>query len=158
MRRKPKRLSAAIDLYSGERGNESQVCVSSLLRATTMAKLRCRKKSGPFLNYKPMSVRREDPVLASARREAFVVLAIWLAACIYSIGVSYHMGYGRDVATLTYVFGFPDWIFWGVVVPWTVCTVLSFLLSYFLIRDEDLGDEQSEESFMTGQQPEADHA
>jgi hypothetical protein len=93
-----------------------------------------------------MNQRPEDPVLTSARREALLVLAIWAAACAYSIGVCYRMGYNRDVATLTYVFGFPDWIFWGVVVPWTVCTVLCFVLSHFVIRDEDLGEEQSEEA------------
>src|SRR5438105_13694835 len=89
----------------------------------------------------------EDPVLTSARREALMVLARWLAACVYSIGVCYRLGYGRDVATLTYVVGFPDWIFWGVVLPWTVCTGLSFVLSCFVIRDEDLGEEQTEEEF-----------
>src|SRR5262245_38983475 len=105
-----------------------------------------------------MNQLREDPVLTSARREALFVMAIWLSACVYSIVVCYRMGYGRDVATLNYVLGFPDWIFWGVVVPWSVCTLLSFLLSYFVIRDEDLGEEQAEESFLGGQQPETDHA
>jgi len=105
-----------------------------------------------------MNQLREDPVLTSSRREALLVMAIWLSACVYSIAVCYRMGYGRDVETLTFVLGFPDWIFWGVVVPWTVCTLLSFVLSYFVIRDEDLGEEQAEESFLGGQQPEADHA
>jgi hypothetical protein len=91
-----------------------------------------------------MTTRREDPVLTSSRREALLVLVIWLAACIYSITVCYRLGYGRDVSTLTYVLGFPDWVFWGVIVPWTVCTALSFLLSFFVVRDEDLGQEQAE--------------
>jgi hypothetical protein len=103
-----------------------------------------------------MNESREDPVLISARREALLVFAIWLAACVYSISVCYKLGYGRDAATLTYVFGFPDWIFFGVVVPWTVCTVLSFVLSYFVIRDDDLGEEQSEEQIIRPA-TEADH-
>jgi hypothetical protein len=102
-----------------------------------------------------MNSRREDPVLISARREALLVLAVWLAACVYSISVCYRLGYGRDVSTLTYVLGFPDWVFWGVVAPWTVCTALSFVLSYFVIRDEDLGEEQAEEQLGVR---EADHA
>jgi hypothetical protein len=107
-----------------------------------------------------MNASREDPVLTSARREAVLVLGIWVVACVYSIGVSYAMGYGRDAATLTYVLGFPDWIFWGVVVPWTACTVLCFLLSYFVIRDEDLGEEQAEEQLLPAghEQPGAEHA
>jgi hypothetical protein len=104
-----------------------------------------------------MTNQREDPVLISSRREALLAFAIWLAACVYSISVCYRLGYGRDVGTLTYIFGFPDWIFWGVVVPWTVCTALSFVLSYFLIRDDDLGEEQIEEQLL-GSAPEADRA
>jgi len=107
-----------------------------------------------------MTDRHEDPVLTNARREALFVFAIWLAACIYSITVSYRLGFGRDVATLTYIFGFPDWIFWGVVVPWTACTALSLVLSYFVIRDDDLGEEQAEEQLSRGATSgaEADHA
>jgi hypothetical protein len=88
--------------------------------------------------------RREDPVLRSARREAALVLLIWLVACCYTVGYCYAFGYGRDAATLTYVLGFPDWVFWGIIAPWTACTILSFFLSYFVIRDEDLGEEQAE--------------
>jgi hypothetical protein len=92
-----------------------------------------------------MTVHREDPVLTSARREALLVFAIWLAACVWSVGVCYRFGYGRDAASLTYVLGFPDWVFWGVVVPWTVCTGLCYLMAYHVITDEHLGEEQAEE-------------
>jgi hypothetical protein len=92
-----------------------------------------------------MNRRLEDPVLASARREALLVFAIWLGACVWSLAVCYRYGYERDAATLTYVVGFPDWIFWGVVAPWSVCTLLCFVLAYFVIADEDLGEEQAEQ-------------
>jgi hypothetical protein len=92
-----------------------------------------------------MNDRLEDPVLVSARREALLVFAIWITACVYSIGVCYRFGYHRDADSLTYVLGFPDWVFWGLVVPWTTCTLLSFILSAVVIRDEDLGKERSEE-------------
>ena len=91
-----------------------------------------------------MTTRLEDPVLRSSRREAALVLLVWVAACIYTVGYCYAFGYERDAATLTYVLGFPDWVFWGIVTPWTVCTILCFVLSYFVIRDEDLGEEQAE--------------
>jgi hypothetical protein len=87
-----------------------------------------------------MTVRRDDPVLTSARREAWLVFLTWLVACIYSVGVCYRFGYDRDVATLTYVLGFPDWVFWGVVTPWTVCTLLCYVMAYHVIADDDLGD------------------
>jgi hypothetical protein len=93
-----------------------------------------------------MKVRREDPVLTSSRREACLVFLIWVAACVYTVGVCYRFGYDRDVATLTYVLGFPDWIFWGVVTPWTVCTVLCYVMAYHVITDDELGEEREEES------------
>ena len=76
------------------------------------------------------------------------MFAIWCVACAYSVGFCFQLGVYRDASTLTYVFGFPDWIFWGVVLPWTVCTVLSFIITYFVMRDDDLGEEQSEEQFV----------
>jgi hypothetical protein len=105
-----------------------------------------------------MTVRREDPVLTSSRREALLVLAIWTAACTYSIGVCYAYGYHRDAATLTYVLGFPDWIFWGVIFPWSVCTFLALILGSFVVTDDELGDEQAEEALQAAAPREADRA
>ena len=105
-----------------------------------------------------MTVRREDPVLTSSRREALLVFLIWLLAASYSISVCYVWGYGRDAATLTYVLGFPDWVFWGVIVPWTVCTAICFLMAYYVIADDDLGEEQAETQLgSAGGGQEADH-
>ncbi|HZN36146.1 MAG TPA: DUF997 family protein [Pirellulaceae bacterium] len=104
-----------------------------------------------------MTARREDPVLTSSRREAILVLLIWLVACTYSIGVCYAWGYGRDAATLTYIFGFPDWVFWGVIVPWSVCTLLALILGSFVVTDDDLGEEQAEVDLSPAPQ-EADRA
>ena len=92
-----------------------------------------------------MTRHAEDPVLTTARREALLTFVIWISACAYSIGVCYRYGYGRDLTTLTYVLGFPDWIFYGVVMPWTVCTLLCFVMSQFIIADADLGEVRVEE-------------
>jgi hypothetical protein len=91
------------------------------------------------------SRQRSRSALSSSRREASLSFGIWLLACVYSISVCYRWGYGRDAATLTYVLGFPDWVFWGVVAPWSICTLLCFVMAYFAIQDEDLGEAQPEE-------------
>jgi hypothetical protein len=92
----------------------------------------------------PMPPPAEDSVLRSSRREALVVLVIWTVACIYSVGYSFWFGYQRDPETLTFVLGIPDWVFWGVAVPWACCTVASFWVSHSLIADEDLGEVRPE--------------
>jgi hypothetical protein len=91
-----------------------------------------------------MKSRPEDPVLTSSRREAVVVFFIWLAACIYTLAFCYRYGYGRDPATLTYALGVPDWVFWGVFTPWTICTLLSFWVANFFMADDDLGEVRPE--------------
>jgi hypothetical protein len=91
-----------------------------------------------------MSVRLEDPVLRSSRREAVVCFGIWLAACIYTVGYCGAYGYNLDPKTLTFIAGIPTWVFYGILLPWTVCTVVSFWVSNFFMADDDLGEEQAE--------------
>jgi hypothetical protein len=83
----------------------------------------------------------EDTLVRHARREAALALAIWLVAMIYSVGVCYLYGYGRDPDTLSFVLWFPDWVFWGIVVPWIVCTLVSVVFAFGFMGDESLGDE-----------------
>ncbi len=83
--------------------------------------------------------RKTDPLVHSAIREALLVTGIWLAAATWSLTVCYQMGYHRDVKDLRLVLGFPDWIFWGIVVPWTTCTVASILFGLMFVNDGDLG-------------------
>ena len=86
----------------------------------------------------------EDRVVRSARREAVAALAIWLAAMSYTLIYCYYFGYQRDPSTLRLIWGVPDWVLWGVVAPWTVCTVASAILAFGFIRDADLGQDLDE--------------
>ena len=85
-----------------------------------------------------MSHENELPLLKSARREAIGALAIWLVLTIYSVGYCCTYGYGRDPKTLTFVLGFPDWVFWGMIVPWAACTATSGWFAFGFMKDEDL--------------------
>lgn len=91
-----------------------------------------------------MSQPPEDPVLKSARREAIVAGLLWAAAALYAIVYCALRGYGRDPKSLTFVLGFPDWVFWGVLVPWAVCIALSFWFALAFMKDGDLGAEPEE--------------
>ena len=87
----------------------------------------------------------DDPVLRSAKREAVVVFAAWLGAMTYTVTYCYLNGYNRPTESLTFVLGFPDWVFWGIVVPWSVCVVFSFWFGTTFMKDEDLGEELPEQ-------------
>ncbi len=98
-----------------------------------------------------MSARNRDPVLLSSFREMLVVLVVWIVAAVWSIGYCYIHGYiggSRAPETLgevRFVLGFSAWVFWGVVLPWVMCAIVSLLISWFVIRDEDLGVDPGEE-------------
>ncbi|HEY2838815.1 MAG TPA: hypothetical protein VGJ26_06690 [Pirellulales bacterium] len=86
-----------------------------------------------------MARPNEDPLVTSARREALFALVVWGAATIYSVGYCALNGYNRSAESLTFVLWFPDWIFWGVIVPWFSCLAVSFCFAMFYMRDDDLG-------------------
>lgn len=92
-----------------------------------------------------MSIPREqtveDPLLRSARREACLVFCIWLAALLYTIGYCYVFGYGRGSQPPTLWFGVPDWVLWGIVLPWTLCTAIAWWFGLWFMSDDELGDE-----------------
>jgi hypothetical protein len=89
-------------------------------------------------------------VYRNARREAVVILAIWAAATIYCCSFCYLTGYIRPgqplaLADLRPIFGIPGWFFWGVVVPWGVCGVVTLIYAGFFISDDDLGKDHAAE-------------
>lgn len=98
---------------------------------------RCRK-------YR-MSLPNEDPVVRNGRRESVVVFATWLVAMTYTIGYCALYGYNRSIEDLKFVFGFPDWIFYGVLLPWLACIVFSVYFGLTFMQDENLGEELPEQ-------------
>ena len=97
-----------------------------------------------------MSKPDQDPVLRSARSEALVVLITWLCALTYTVSYCYRHGYGRSVEEIQFVhlcwgIEFPDWVFWGIVAPWSVCFIVAWWFSYVFMSDADLGEELPEE-------------
>ncbi len=86
-----------------------------------------------------------DPVYHHARREAAVILIAWAVFLIWTIGVSYMMSYdqaGKGTNEIT--FGFPNWVFWGVILPWCAATIFSVVYALKGIKDDALVDETGE--------------
>lgn len=113
-----------------------------------------------------------DPLLQNANREARLILFFWFVSGIVTIAVCYFFGYlshesdinstgpdlvrilgpfdefdrSPDTLTAPLGLGIPDWIFYGVALPWIACIVLTFwvCLSYF--NEDDLGDDFESDS------------
>ncbi|HYT93790.1 MAG TPA: DUF997 family protein [Gemmataceae bacterium] len=83
-----------------------------------------------------------------AKREALVVVIVWALALVWSLGYCYLRGYrpaddpGND---LTLILGFPDWIFYGIMLPWVACSLFTIWFGLYGMSDDDLGAEKDEE-------------
>jgi hypothetical protein len=81
----------------------------------------------------------EDAVVRAARREAALALGMWLVAMCYTVTYCYFRGYGRSPDDLRFVLWFPDWVFWGIVLPWVACVLLSVVFAFRVMGTESLG-------------------
>ena len=64
-----------------------------------------------------MMAPNESSNVTSSRREARVAFVLWLVAMSYSVMYCSLHGYYGTAEELTFVLGFPSWVFWGVLVP-----------------------------------------
>ena len=83
----------------------------------------------------------EDAVVTRSRREALIAFGLWLASLIYTVGYCYLYGYDRTGQDPKFVLWFPDWVFWGIVVPWLACVVASTIFAFGIMGAEPLGPE-----------------
>ena len=97
-----------------------------------------------------MSHHHTDPTYRNARKEAIGIGLIWFASMVYCCVYSYIHGYIRADRPLTKddiapIWGIPSWVVWGVLVPWIVCSVLTFWYAGFFMSDDDLGKDHAGE-------------
>ena len=86
----------------------------------------------------------DNLVLKNARREAWVILSVWLLAsgcccCAYYFFGSIRPGRPLDHQDVRPVLGVPTWFFYGVLVPWALCGVFTVWFAGFVMVDDDLG-------------------
>ncbi len=91
------------------------------------------------MEFPPEQPGREQRLLRNARREGILIMAAWAVSMAWSVGACYVLGYRRDAAGMRLILGIPDWVFWGVVVPWAVCLALSVWFCFGFMADDDLG-------------------
>ncbi len=94
--------------------------------------------------------QHNDPTFQNARREAIGIGLIWLSSTIYCCVYCYLYGYNRPGRPLTAediapIWGIPSWVMWGVLVPWIICTLITFWYAGFYMADDDLGRDHAGE-------------
>jgi len=122
-------------------------------------------------------VLTEDVIHRHALREAIIILSMWATALIYTCSFCYLYGYethasapsasgpavgtwfgtlpsfNRDPVSLTTPLGLgiPDWVFYGVVLPWIACVVATFWFCLFVFHDADLKSEEERSAVDSGE-------
>ena len=108
----------------------------------------------------------DDPIYRNSLREARFILAVWVVCFLWTVSYCYFNGYlshepltsstgpgvanllgplesfNRDPESLTYPLdlGIPDWVFYGILMPWVICVVLSFWYGLFMFTEDDLSE------------------
>jgi hypothetical protein len=98
----------------------------------------------------PPPVAPEDPVYKNGLRDARFGMTFWTIATIFVCGSAFILGYQRNgqkltVADIKPIFGIPMWFFWSVVIPWIICSVVCVVYAGFIMTDDDLGRDHTDE-------------
>ena len=87
---------------------------------------------------------KEQRLLRHARREGLLIMLVWAAALVWSVGSGYLLGYNRAGQAMQLILGMPAWVFCSVVLPWAVCLLFSVWFCFVYMADDDLGQDQDE--------------
>ena len=90
-----------------------------------------------------------DRTYLHSLRETYVILGLFALFCVWSIVVSYNLGYvseselGNEIRT---VWGMPSWVWWGIFLPWIAVDVVAIWFCFFFMKADDLGEESEQEA------------
>lgn len=94
----------------------------------------------------------------NSRREAVLVLIVNAVALVWTVGYCFLKGYQhapdswvvqwgwatpRSAADFHHLGGLPDWVMFGIFLPWLVCALLT-ILACLVMRDDELGQDVEE--------------
>ena len=88
-----------------------------------------------------------DPVFLESRREALIILLLWVAALLWAVPYCYLNGFPETFVAEEFstVWGIPSWLFWGIAVPWLLADVFTLWFCFFYMKDADLEEEGATE-------------
>jgi hypothetical protein len=77
-----------------------------------------------------------------ARREAWVILGVWVLTSIWTATCSYLFGYFKEdeVIEVATVAGIPMWIFIAVILPWILTAGFSIWFAMCYIEDDEVSE------------------
>lgn len=105
-------------------------------------------------NTSPSDQLLPDPIFVTGLREAKWILLMWLSCFIWTMTYCISNGYQTEVDPSTFptVFGIPEWVAWGVGLPWVIANIVTVAFCFGYMQDGDLecSDLESEASNKSG--------
>lgn len=89
-----------------------------------------------------------DPVFVHSRREAWVIMGVFLLFGVYSISASFLLGRVPEDGNLSEIrtmFGMPNWVAWGVLLPWLLANIVTAWFCFGFMKNDPLDDEVAED-------------
>ena len=90
-----------------------------------------------------------DPVFVHSRREAWVIMGIFLVFGVYSITASFLLGRLPEDGNLSRIrtmFGMPNWVAWGVLLPWLLANIVTAWFCFGFMKNDPLDDEAEDDN------------
>lgn len=84
-----------------------------------------------------------DPVFTNSYREAVVIIVLFVLFMFWTVGISFWLGVREDVSdveAISLVWGMPQWVFYGVFLPWMLVNVISVWFCFGLMKTDDLSE------------------
>ncbi|MEM1510185.1 MAG: YhdT family protein [Zestosphaera sp.] len=78
-----------------------------------------------------------DPRFQIAKREAIILLALFVAYIVWWYAFAYGLG-SRDPTQYSYILGFPDWFFYSCVLSIPVFSLLLFIIIKVFFKEVPL--------------------
>lgn len=84
-----------------------------------------------------MRLKALSNAVRSARRESLTILIAWMLSCAWVIAYCGLRAYpDSPFEETSLLFGFPDWVVWGIALPWLACNVFTIVFCLFGIKDD----------------------
>lgn len=77
----------------------------------------------------------EDKRFAQCTKEMWATLGLFVVNVILVGGISLAMGSHKSAASMTYIFGFPAWFFWGGIVGTGIFCILPYVMIKLFFKD-----------------------
>ena len=80
-----------------------------------------------------------DPFFLHTRKEACIIFSVWVVAFLWTVPVSYALGFPKDPSVeLPVILGIPRWLFLGVLTPWSIAVLFTLWFCSSVMKDADL--------------------